>query len=96
MATTTVTATTLGQVLGPITLSTNEDTVNIALTLDIISFMLLCDGDWLYHSSAAQSDMLPVKANQGLVLQSLSGASFTFYAKVATGTPKLYIVPVSK
>jgi hypothetical protein len=90
--TTAITATILGQVAGPISLSTTEETVNLTLGRDITAFQLIADGAWLYDSRATQSDSPSFAAGQGLPLQSQSATNFTFYARTAAGTAKLYVI----
>ena len=90
---TALSANAFGKVLGPVNVSSSEEAVTITFTNQVKGFMLLGDGDWLYHSTAAQTDMLPVKANQAFTLNSQSATDFVFYAK-CVGTVKLYVVPM--
>lgn len=91
---TALTASIYGQVLGPVSLSVTEEAVTLTLTQGIKGFMMAADGAWLYHSTAAQSDLPQFSAWQWVVLNSQSASTFVFSAKVASSTAKLYIIPV--
>ncbi len=94
MGTTAVTAIQSTKKLGPVSLSGTEETVVVTLTNTLTVLMMVGDAAWLYDDTAGQTNSVPVAAGQPLTLRSCSALSFTFYARTATGTAKLYIVPL--
>lgn len=88
---TAITATLLGQVAGPISLTTGDEQVTITFTNQITAFMLIGDATWYYESRASQSNSPSFAAGQSLSIESQSAQTFVFYARAAT-TAKLYVI----